>query len=287
MAADNHLQLRGVTWHFRRRVPTILQAALGKREFTEALSRDLHIARRLRNEMLVETDRQIAEARSKLARPQGSVGPTRSEPRIVRSRADAKALAARWLAMRDTEAARTPIDQSLVTSDLEADLSSDIHELQSPASDAADGVVTINLRAIESCYHVRFDREALSSSWLSELIRRASLEAAQRSYFRVFRSRHDPEDTFFPSADPLAPEPPAEITLEALITDFRKRQNSSRSSKTAHQRAAQDRFVLEFFGATQPVSTITRSSAHAYIDAEAQRGFRPPLQIPTSTRSGR
>ena len=117
--SEHHLQLRGVTWHFRRRVPSDLQAELGKREFTGALSRDLHIARRLRNEMLVETDRQISQARSKLADNNQHSEASGGRTRIVRSEPDARALAARWMAMVDMEAVQKPFGRRLIPNELE------------------------------------------------------------------------------------------------------------------------------------------------------------------------
>ena len=83
LADNHHLERRGDIWHYRRRVPRPLVAAFGKEVLRHSLqTSSLKQARRRRNELNVQYERQFAEIEAKLSskdaennwRPQPSLG---------------------------------------------------------------------------------------------------------------------------------------------------------------------------------------------------------------------
>jgi hypothetical protein len=254
-----HLQLRGAVFWFRKAVPVDLVSVVGKREVLRRLGSNRRAAERQAGIENIEADAIFDEARRKLANVDKALTP------VELTDAGMLSLAMSWFA----EASKQ--DETLTRIDVD-----DTHEWLAALADHEDGTAAFHqTRKFLKARGLDIVPGTPSFRRLSGLIREAAIQRERNLLVRFSAKPGLVNPRFSGEHTPAPARAKSTITLDELLTRFRRDQRTVRSLKTTGRRAAQDRIFCQIIGANKPIDAIAREDARRLYDWVKSRPLAP------------
>lgn len=252
MAETHHLQRRGQTWHYYRRVPLTLVSVIGRSFIKRSLgTKDLKAAKILRNILNVQIDAEFSAAEQTPASP-AAIKPSSLAALTAHFRQHIESLDERSAARLTTD----PPESGDQKSEMIADVEFALQILKSRDAPRATQWIDSTSDKLMSTHGKNLtDKEIVAG--FAEIVRRGLIELQNRKLDRLEDKYNvGPHDPFFD------PKNQSEVTFGALAEIFWEErladyQTNGISIKRSDKTRAELDFLLEAIGEDRPMREIT------------------------------